>query len=107
MADPRQSHAAPVDPPTVSCVLGESPFTSPFTSPTVDPTRCGSVLMVGQRHPVNLAHRRRTGLLDGITAVLAGCWPLLAPGCFVAVVSRPWRRDHLLHDLPGQIVRAA
>ena len=58
-------------------------------------------------HPANLAHRRRTGLIDGITAVLDGCWPLLAPGGIVAVVSRPWRRDHLLHDLPGQIVRAA
>ena len=57
--------------------------------------------------PTNLAHRRRTGLLDGITAVLDGCWPLLAPGGFLAVVSRPWRRDHLLHDLPGQILRAA
>ena len=32
---------------------------------------------------------------------------MLAPGGFVAVVSRPWRRDHLLHDLPGQILRAA
>jgi modification methylase len=58
-------------------------------------------------HPGNLAHRRRTGLLDWITAVLDGCWPLLAPGGIVAVVSRPWRRDHLLHDLPGQIVQAA
>jgi len=61
----------------------------------------------GTPDPANLAHRRRTGLIDGITAVLDGCWPLLAPGGFVAVVSRPWRRDHVLHDLPGQIVRAA
>jgi len=61
----------------------------------------------GSPDPANLAHRRRTGLIDGITAVLAGCVPLLAPGGLVAVVSRPWRRDHLLHDLPGQILRAA
>jgi modification methylase len=61
----------------------------------------------GTPNQANLAHRRRTGLIDGITAVLDGCWPLLAPGGIVAVVSRPWRRDHLLHDLPGQIVRAA
>ncbi|GAA0908984.1 hypothetical protein Vau01_025070 [Virgisporangium aurantiacum] len=54
----------------------------------------------------NLAHRGRTGLIDGITAVLAGCLPLLAPGGIVAVVSRPWRRDHFLNDLPGQIVQA-
>jgi modification methylase len=61
----------------------------------------------GTADPANLAHRRRTGLIDGITAVLDGCWPLLAPGGFVAIVSRPWRRDHVLHDLPGQILRAA
>ncbi|MET8149131.1 TRM11 family SAM-dependent methyltransferase [Actinoplanes sp. NPDC049668] len=54
----------------------------------------------------NLAHRRRTGLVDGITAVLAGCLPLLAPGGIVAIVSRPWRRDRLLVDLPGQIIQA-
>jgi hypothetical protein len=49
----------------------------------------------GTPDPTNLAHRRRTGLIDGITAVLDGCWPLLARGGgggFVAVVSRPWRR---------------
>lgn len=61
----------------------------------------------GPTRDANLAHRRRTGLIDGITAVLAGCVPLLAPGGILAIVSRPWRRDHLLHDLPGQILRAA
>jgi modification methylase len=61
----------------------------------------------GTPDPANLAHRRRTGLIDGITAMLAGCMQLLAPGGIVAVVSRPWRRDHVLHDLPGQILRAA
>lgn len=61
----------------------------------------------GTPDPANLAYRRRTGLIDGITAVLDGCWPFLAPGGIVAIVSRPWRRDHLLHDLPGQILRAA
>src|SRR4051812_12656863 len=30
--------------------------------------------------PTNLAHRGRAGLIDGITAVLAGCEPLLRPG---------------------------
>jgi modification methylase len=61
----------------------------------------------GPPDPANLAHRRRTGLIDGITAVLAGCVPLLAPGGIVAIVSRPWRRDQLLHDLPGQMLPAA
>lgn len=54
----------------------------------------------------NLAHRGRAGLLDGITAVLAGCVPLLRPGGLIAVVARPWRRDRFLVDLPGQIVTA-
>ncbi|WP_426504392.1 hypothetical protein ACPPVO_43465 [Dactylosporangium sp. McL0621] len=56
--------------------------------------------------PANLAHRGRAGLLDGITAVLAGCVPLLKPGGIIAVVSRPWRRDHFLVDLPGQTIQA-
>jgi hypothetical protein len=55
-------------------------------------------------YPTNLAHRGRAGLIDGITAVLAGCVPLLRPGGVVAVVSRPWRRDGLLVDLPSQII---
>src|SRR5437764_235198 len=37
----------------------------------------------------NLAHRGRAGLLDGITAVLAGCLPLLNPDGVIAVVARP------------------
>jgi hypothetical protein len=54
----------------------------------------------------NLAHRGRAGLLDGITAVLAGCLPLLKPNGVIAVVARPWRRDRYLVDLPGQIITA-
>src|SRR6266571_1695015 len=56
--------------------------------------------------PANLAHRGRAALLDGITAVLAGCVPLLKPGGIIAVVARPWRRDHFLVDLPGQTIQA-
>ncbi len=54
----------------------------------------------------NLAHRGRAGLIDGITAVLAGCVPLLKPGGLIVVVARPWRRDHFLVDLPGQTIQA-
>jgi tRNA1(Val) A37 N6-methylase TrmN6 len=54
----------------------------------------------------NLAHQGRAELIDGITAVLAGCVSLLRPGGIMAVVSRPWRRDRLLVDLPGQIIEA-
>src|SRR6266571_3787235 len=47
------------------------------------------------------------GELHGqISAVLAGCIPLLKPGGVIAVVARPWRRDHFLVDLPGQIIQA-
>jgi modification methylase len=54
----------------------------------------------------NLAHRGRAALIDGITAVLAGCIPLLKPGGLIVVVARPWRRDHFLVDLPGQTIQA-
>jgi modification methylase len=54
----------------------------------------------------NLAHRGRAGLVNGITAVLAGCVPLLKPDGVIAVVARPWRRDRYLVDLPGQIIAA-
>lgn len=34
----------------------------------------------GAQNPVNLAHRGRVGLIEGITLVLAGCRQLLRPG---------------------------
>ncbi len=66
-----------------------------------DPTAGG-----GGADRVNLAHRNRAALVDGITAVLAGCVPLLRPDGVVVVVARPWRRDHFLVDLPGQTILA-
>jgi hypothetical protein len=60
----------------------------------------------GEPDQANLAHRNRAALFDGVTAVLAGCVPLLAPGGVIAVVARPWRRDHFLVDLPGQTILA-
>jgi modification methylase len=60
----------------------------------------------GAAGEANLAHRGRAGLVEGITAVLAGCVALLRPGGVVAVVSRPWRRDHLMVELPGMIIEA-
>jgi modification methylase len=59
-----------------------------------------------QPQAANLAHRGRAALLDGITAVLAGCVPLLKPDGVIVVVARPWRRDHFLVDLPGQTIHA-
>jgi modification methylase len=61
----------------------------------------------GHPDPGNLAHRSRIGLLDGLTQVLAGCRPLLRPDGLVVITARPWRRNGLLVDLPGQIIDAA
>jgi hypothetical protein len=61
----------------------------------------------GRPDPGNLAHRSRIGLLDGLTRVLAGCRPLLRPDGLAVVTARPWRRNGLLVDLPGQIIDAA
>ena len=66
----------------------------------------GEVASQAEPDPANLATRGRAALLDGITAVLAGCVPLLKPGGVIAVVARPWRRDHVLVDLPGQTILA-
>jgi hypothetical protein len=60
----------------------------------------------GDPDPANLAHRGRIALIDGITAVLRGCVPLLRPGGTVVVTARPWRRRGLLVDLPGAIITA-
>lgn len=60
----------------------------------------------GARNAANLARIGRRGLADGIAAVLAGCIPLLKPGGLVVVVSRPWRRDGHLIDIPGQVITA-
>ncbi|GIH16150.1 TRM11 family SAM-dependent methyltransferase [Rugosimonospora africana] len=49
---------------------------------------------------------QRIQILDGLTATLAGCVPLLAPGGIVAVVTRPWYRDTTMTDLATQVVSA-
>jgi len=60
----------------------------------------------GEPDDANLAHRGRRDLLAGFTDVLAGCVPLLKPDGIVVVTARPWRRDHFLIDLPGQVIVA-
>jgi hypothetical protein len=61
----------------------------------------------GPPDPGNLAHRSRIGLLDGLTQVLTGCRALLRPDGLIVITARPWRRNGLLVDLPGQIIDAA
>jgi len=51
--------------------------------------------------------RRSVGSLEGLTAVLAGCRPILAPSAVVVVVSRPRRRAGRLVDVPGLVMTAA
>ncbi|HEX9767300.1 MAG TPA: DNA methyltransferase [Nitriliruptorales bacterium] len=89
-----------------------------LTSPPYGPSVHGQVRAVaGQgvskrhdrysRDPDNLAHTSRQELLDGFTAILAGCVPLLRPGGVVAITARPWRQHGCLVDLPAQAAAAA
>jgi hypothetical protein len=54
----------------------------------------------------NLAHRPPRELLAGFTQILQATEPLLAPGGYVAVTARPWRRQGILIDLPGAVITA-
>jgi hypothetical protein len=54
----------------------------------------------------NLAHRPARELLAGFAQILQACHPLLAPGAYVAVTARPWRRAGVLIDLPCAVTTA-
>ncbi|GAA1025703.1 hypothetical protein GCM10009557_00660 [Virgisporangium ochraceum] len=49
----------------------------------------------------------RVRLVEGTTAVLAGCVPLLAPRGVIVVVSRPSRQSRTLVDLTAVVAEAA
>jgi modification methylase len=66
----------------------------------------GTLHLGGQAGAVNLAHRGRVGLIEGIHAVLTDCATLLRPGGIAVLTARPWRRNGHLVDLPGLIVQA-
>lgn len=53
------------------------------------------------------AGRGRVQLVAGITAVLTGCQPLLAPDGVIVVVTRPRRQRHVLTDPTGLVNTAA
>jgi modification methylase len=57
--------------------------------------------------PANLAYQPLQRLLGGLTRILAGCLPLLAPDGYVVLIARPWRDHGELVDLPGAICHAA
>lgn len=71
---------------------------------------CGQILRLDHRYGDdrgNLAYASPDQLADGLTRILAGCRPLLAPGAHVAVVVRPYRHRGELVDIPGMVVAAA
>lgn len=55
----------------------------------------------------NLAHRGLAELLDGFTAILTACHPLLRPGGTLLITTRPWRRAGHLVDFPTLALNAA
>jgi modification methylase len=57
--------------------------------------------------PANLAHRSHQTLLEALELILGGCRELVRPGGMVVLTARPWRRQGLLVDFPGQLTRAA
>lgn len=54
----------------------------------------------------NLARRPVGELMDGFAQILIGCRPLLKPGGFVVIVSRPFRRAGRLVDIPSMAADA-
>jgi hypothetical protein len=92
-----------------------------LTSPPYGPSCHGQVQVQGRaghsgkvqkidhrysRDRRNLAHRPARELLAGFAQILAACHWLLAPGGFVAVSARPWRRGGVLVDLPSAVITA-
>jgi hypothetical protein len=57
--------------------------------------------------PANLAYQPPHQLLAGLTRILTGCLPLLAPDGHVLITARPWREHGELIDLPGAVGEAA
>jgi hypothetical protein len=60
-----------------------------------------------QARGVNLAYLPMHRLLAGLSAILRGCLPLLAPDGVVVLTARPWRQHGELVDLPAAVTQAA
>ena len=72
--------------------------------------RAGEVLKSDDRYSRdarNLAHVGELGLLHAVHDIFAASVALLRPGGMVVVTARPWRRDGLLVDFPGAVLRTA
>jgi modification methylase len=57
--------------------------------------------------PANLARSTHPTLLAALEKILAASRELLRPGGMVVLTARPWRRQGLLVDFPGQLTRTA
>jgi modification methylase len=72
--------------------------------------RAGEILKSDDRYSRdarNLAHVGELGLLHAVHDIFAASVALLRPGGMVVVTARPWRRDGLLVDFPGAVLRTA
>jgi modification methylase len=72
--------------------------------------RAGEILKSDDRYSHdarNLAHVGELGLLHAVHDIFAASVALLRPGGMVVVTARPWRRDGLLVDFPGAVLRTA
>lgn len=72
--------------------------------------RAGEVLKSDDRYSrdaANLAHVGEVELLHAVHGIFAASVALLRPGGTVVVTTRPWRRDGLLVDFPGAVLRSA
>jgi modification methylase len=92
----------------IALVLTSPPYGSSVHGRVV--VRSGEVLKRDDRYSrdaSNLAHVGNAELLDAVQDIFYACAPLLRPGGIVVVTARPWRRDGLLVDFPGAVLRTA
>ncbi len=88
-----------------------------LTSPPYGPSTHGRAVCDGQRvrkrdhrystDRANLAYGGLGPLLTAMEDMLRAARCILAPEGVVVMTARPWRRDGVLIDLPGALVRAA
>jgi hypothetical protein len=95
----------------VKLVLTSPPYGS--STHGIASTRAGEPVIKRDFHyayrarPANLAYQPPHRLLAGLTRILTGCLPLLAPDGYVLITARPWREHGELIDLPGAVQEAA
>jgi modification methylase len=92
----------------IALVLTSPPYGSSVHGRVL--VRSGEVLKRDDRYSrdaSNLAHVSSEELLHAVQDIFSACAPLLRPGGIMVVTARPWRRDGLLVDFPGAVLRTA